>query len=168
MEIQNSTLADIDRIFELYRMAAGYMKERFHVHFPEFSRTMVETEIQEQRQWKMLINGELACIWATTFQDPQIWEEKDKDPSVYIHRITTVPAFRGQQLVKKIVDWSVSYARSHNRKYVRLDTVGENTRLIEHYQQCGFNFLGMVTLQDTTGLPDHYQLDKVSLFELPV
>lgn len=47
MEIQNSTLSDIDTIFDLYRMAALYMKERFWVHFPEFDRNMVIKEIEE-------------------------------------------------------------------------------------------------------------------------
>ncbi|SKA19202.1 GNAT family N-acetyltransferase [Sediminibacterium ginsengisoli] len=166
MEIHNSTLQDIEVIFELYRMASKYMKERFYVSFPEFDRKMVEQEIAEGRQWKMLIDGELACIWATTWNDPQIWEEKDAEPSVYIHRITTVPAFRGRHLVKEIVQWAKEYARVNNRKYVRLDTVGENRKLIEHYQESGFRFLGMVQLKDVNGLPDHYKLDKVSLFEL--
>lgn len=161
-------MADIETIFGLYRMAAQYMKERFPVHFPEFDRQLVIREIEEGRQWKMMIDGELACIWAITWNDPQIWEEKDKEPSIYIHRITTVPAFRGRQLVKEIVNWAKQYAKEQEKKYVRLDTVGENQKLIQHYQQCGFNFLGMVQLKDTTGLPAHYQLDKVSLFELEV
>lgn len=168
MEILNSTIADIDKIFDLYRMAAQYMKERFPVHFPEFNRNMVIKEIEEGRQWKMLIDGELACIWAITWSDTQIWEEKDADPSIYIHRITTVPAFRGRHLVKEIVQWAKQYAKEHGKAYVRLDTVGENQKLIQHYEESGFTFLGMVQLKDTRGLPDHYQLDKVSLFELKV
>ncbi len=168
MEILNSTIADIDKIFDLYRMAAQYMKERFPVHFPEFNRNMVIKEIEGGRQWKMLIDGELACIWAITWSDPQIWEEKDADPSIYIHRITTVPAFRGRHLVKEIVQWAKQYAKEHGKAYVRLDTVGENQKLIQHYEESGFTFLGMVQLKDTRGLPDHYQLDKVSLFELKV
>ena len=168
MEILNSTIADIDKIFDLYRMAAQYMKERFPVHFPEFNRNMVIKEIEEARQWKMLMDGELACIWAITWSDPQIWEEKDADPSIYIHRITTVPVFRGRHLVKEIVQWAKQYAKEHGKVYVRLDTVGENQKLIQHYEESGFTFLGMVQLKDTRGLPDHYQLDKVSLFELKV
>jgi len=168
MDIQNSTIADIDTIFGLYRMAALYMKERFWVHFPEFDRNMVIKEIEEGRQWKMMIDGELACIWAITFNDPDIWEEKDVDPSIYIHRITTVPAFRGRHLVKEIVNWAKLYAKEQGRKYVRLDTVGENQKLIQHYQESGFRFLGLVELKDTSTLPDHYKLDKVSLFELEV
>ncbi|MHB8929251.1 MAG: hypothetical protein ACYC5R_01500 [Melioribacteraceae bacterium] len=51
----------------------------------------------------MLINGGIACVWAMTFNDPQIWEERNKDPSVYLHRIATNPNFRGQNLVGEIV-----------------------------------------------------------------
>lgn len=168
MEIRKSTIEDIETIFDLYRMAAKYMKERFYVHFPEFDRNMVEQEIAEGRQWQLRIDGELACIWAITWSDPQIWEDRNADPAMYIHRITTVPAFRGKHLVKELVQWAKIYAKENGKQYVRLDTVGENKRLIQHYQDSGFNFLGLVQLKTTEGLPDHYKLDKVSLFELAV
>ena len=80
MEIQNSTIDDLEFIFDLYRSATAYQKERFISHWPEFDRDMVINEIAEKRQWKMIIDSEVVCIWATTFSDPLIWEDKDKDP----------------------------------------------------------------------------------------
>jgi len=168
MEIQNSSIEDLDLILDLYRSATEYMKERFIVSWPDFDRGMVENEILENRQWKMIIDGEVVCIWATTFSDPLIWEHKEKDPSVYIHRIATHPSFRGKGLVKQIVAWSKNYATQHNKKFVRLDTVGENHKLIEHYTTCGFDFLGLFQLNNTEGLPQHYHHAMVSLFELKV
>jgi ribosomal protein S18 acetylase RimI-like enzyme len=97
-----------------------------------------------------------------------IWERKDIDPSVYIHRITTNPNFRGKGLVKKIVEWSKNYATQHGKNFVRMDTVGENHKLIEHYTACGFKFLGLFQLTNTDGLPQHYHNAEVSLFELKV
>jgi hypothetical protein len=49
------------------------------------------------------MNNEIACVFATTFSDPLIWEKRDTDPSVYIHRIATNPNFRGNNLVAAIV-----------------------------------------------------------------
>ena len=125
-------------------------------------------EILDNKQWKMIIDGEVVCIWATTFSDPLIWEKKDIDPSVYIHRITTNPKFRGKGLVKKIVEWSKIYATENGKSFVRMDTVGENHKLIEHYTACGFDFLGLSQLTNTDELPDHYHNAVVSLFELKV
>jgi ribosomal protein S18 acetylase RimI-like enzyme len=142
------------------------MAGRSTVCWPEFERSMVETEIQENHQWKMLDNNKVACIWATTFTDPLIWEERNNDPSVYIHRIATTPYYRGKNLVLQIVEWAKAYAKANNKKYIRLDTVGDNKGLIKHYQHCGFNFLGLFKLKNTAGLPAHYENASVSLFEI--
>ena len=168
MKIVNSTPEDIEEIFRLYRIATTYMASRSTVSWPEFDRKMVEREISENHQWKMILNNQIACVWATTFSDPLIWDEKNQDPSVYIHRIATHPDSRGRNLVKSIVEWAKEFAKANNKKYIRLDTVGENLGLIKHYQHCGFNFLGLHKLKSTEGLPEHYENASVSLFELPV
>ena len=123
MEIQNSSIEDIDFILDLYKSATAYQKERFISHWPEFDREMVINEIVEKRQWKMIIDSEVVCIWATTFSDPLIWEDKNIDPSVYIHRITTNPKFRGKGLVKIIIQWSKNYATENGKNFVRRDTL---------------------------------------------
>lgn len=166
MEITNSTTDDIDEIFRLYIIATDFQKTRFTVHWPEFERSLVETEIAEKRQWKIVIDNKIACVWATTFNDPQIWEEKNNDPAIYIHRIATNPDFRGQNLVEHIVEWARQYAFENKKKFIRMDTVGNNSGLINYYSKCGFDFLGLSKLQNTEGLPAHYDNATVSLFQL--
>jgi ribosomal protein S18 acetylase RimI-like enzyme len=166
MTISNSTIDDIDEIFRLYRIATAYQKTKEAVAWPEFDRKLVEKEISENHQWKLHERDTIACVWATTFNDPQIWEERDADPSVYIHRIATNPEFRGQNLVGRIVSWARDFAVANNRKFIRLDTVGENQGLIKYYSSCGFQFLGLQKLMNTNGLPAHYDNASVSLFEL--
>ena len=168
MEISNSTINDIDEIFELYTIATNYQKARSAFSWPDFERVLIELEIAENRQWKMSIDDAIACIWATTFSDPLIWEEKNNDPAVYIHRISTNPSFRGRNLVLHIVEWAKLYAKNNERKSIRMDTVGENEKLIEHYKKCGFNFLGLSKLKNTVGLPAHYKNATVSLFEINI
>ncbi|MFP3835995.1 GNAT family N-acetyltransferase, partial [Chryseobacterium sp. SIMBA_028] len=85
--------------------------------------------------------------------------------AVYIHRIATNPDFRGQNLVQKIVEWGKQYALTNGKKFIRLDTVGDNPGLISYYTKCGFDFLGLSKLKDTAGLPAHYNNATVSLFE---
>lgn len=166
MDIQNSTTQDVEEIFRLYRIATAFQKEKFTVHWPEFSRALIETEIAENRQWKLLLDSQIACVWATTFSDPQIWEERNADPSLYIHRIATNPDFRGRHLVGEIVKWAKGFAKQNGKEYIRMDTVGNNPGLIGYYQKCGFDFLGLSILKNTTGLPAHYDKATVSLFQL--
>lgn len=166
MKVKNSIEEDITEIFRLYKIATDFQKTRFTGHWPEFERNLVETEIAESRQWKIVIDNKIACVWATTFNDPQIWEEKNNDPSIYIHRIATNPDFRGLNLVGQIVEWAKKYAFDNNKKFIRMDTVGDNPGLISYYSKCGFDFLGLLKLQITDGLPAHYKNATVSLFQI--
>lgn len=166
MQILNSTIADIDEIFRLYHLATEYQKTQFWFHWPPFDRTMVEIEIQENRQWKIIIDDQIACVWATTFDDPKIWGIKNEDPAIYIHRISTNPIFRGQNFVQTIVDWARIHAQQHQKTFIRMDTIAGNERLNAHYCKCGFDHIGLFKMEDSEGLPAHYHNATLSLFEI--
>lgn len=167
MHITNSTVTDIPEIFRLYDLATDYQKLTFPGNqWPKSDQKLITTEILENRQFKLLIEEKVACIWAITYSDPQIWEAKDVNDAIYIHRIATNPDFRGNNFVKVIVDWAKPFAKKQNKKFVRLDTCGENERLIKHYENCGFDFLGMHKLRDASELPLHYQNADVCFFEI--
>ncbi|MEM8965876.1 MAG: GNAT family N-acetyltransferase [Bacteroidota bacterium] len=167
MNIINSTEADIPDIFRLYRLATEFQQVKFPENqWPEFEHELVATEVAEQRQFKLLIDNQIACIWAIIYRDPQIWEEADNDPSVYIHRIATNPAFRGNNFVKIIVEWAKDFAKAQNKQYIRMDTCGYNEKLINYYSHCGFDFLGIKKLKNTSNLPAHYHNADVCFFEI--
>jgi len=168
MQIENSDLNDLHKIMEFYRIATAFMNSKNQVAWPEFPSELIETEIVEKRQWKILMDDEIACIWATTLNDELIWGEANNEPAVYIHRIATNPNFKGQNLVKKIVTWADQYCKDHQLKFIRMDTVGHNQGLINHYTKLGFDFLGMEKLENTNGLPDHYNAGDVCLFQREV
>jgi ribosomal protein S18 acetylase RimI-like enzyme len=167
MKIESCTTDDISEIFRLYRIASEYQRlKKTVVVWPEFEVQLVETEIAEGRQWKLIIDQKIACVWVITFSDEQIWEERNTDAAIYIHRIATNPNFRGKNFVSIIVEWAKEYAKSIGKDFVRLDTLGNNIKLIEHYTNAGFNFLGMFDLKNTDGLPDHYHNVPACLFEI--
>jgi ribosomal protein S18 acetylase RimI-like enzyme len=167
MEIENCSTKDIPEIFRLYRIASEYQKsKKTVVVWPEFERQLVETEVAENRQWKLTIGGEIACLWATTFSDEQIWEERNTDAAIYIHRIATNPGFRGKNFVSLIVEWAKAYAKTCGKDFLRLDTLGNNIKLIDHYTNAGFHFLGLFDLKNTRGLPAHYHNTPACLFEI--
>jgi hypothetical protein len=158
MKIENCKANDISEIFRLYKIASDYQRaKKTVVVWPEFERQMVETEIAEHRQWKIIIDNEIACVWATTFTDERIWEERNNNAAVYIHRITTNPNHRGKDFVSIITTWAKEHAKNNHKDFVRLDTLGNNVKLIQHYTNAGFDFLGLFDLKNTAGLPDHYQ-----------
>ena len=169
MNIENSNLTDISEIFRLYKLATDFQKLKFPENqWPVFDKELINKEVIENRQFKLIINNEIACVWAITFSDAQIWEEKENNSSIYIHRIATNPEFRGQNFVQKIVNWAKEYAIDKNKEYIRMDTCGKNDRLINHYKRCGFDFLGIKKLKNTSELPVHYHNADVCYFEINV
>ena len=71
--IESSTLNDLDHIFSLYDEAMRFQKaKKTVVVWPKFATSLVLQEINEERQWKLLIDGEIACVWSIAFSDPQI------------------------------------------------------------------------------------------------
>lgn len=167
MKITTSTLNDIPEIFRLYKLATDFQKVKFPDNqWPEFDKEFITTEVLENRQFKLLIDDKIACVWALTYSDPQIWEEKDNGSSIYIHRIATNPEFRGKNFVQAIVAWAKDFAAKENKQYIRMDTCGKNDKLINHYKRCGFDFLGMKKLKNTSDLPSHYHNADVCFFEI--
>ncbi len=167
MTIMNSNLDDIPEIFRLYQLARDFQKIQFPENlWPEFDQDFIATEVIENRQFKIVIDNKIACIWAITYNDADIWEEKENNDAIYIHRIATNPEFRGNNFVQMIADWSKDFARKENKKFLRMDTCGQNDRLINHYKNCGFEFLGMKKLKDSSGLQAHYHNADVCFFEI--
>lgn len=167
MKIINSTEEDIPEIFRLYKLATDFQKIKFPENqWPQFQEALISTEVSENRQFKLIIDDKIACIWAITYNDPQIWEEDDNEESIYIHRIATNPDFRGNNFVKTIVDWAIKFAQDHDKKFIRMDTCGKNQRLIDHYTHFGFQLLGTKKLKSSKGLPLHYQNADVYFFEI--
>ncbi len=167
MTICNSTLEDMSLIFKLYDQATAYQKTVFHKSWEGFDQTMVRAEINENRQWKIVIDGQIACIFALTFNDALFWKEKDKQPSIYIHRIVTDSAFRGVGFVTKIIEWAKIYCTENGKDFIRMDTWGDNPRLIEYYTKCGFDYVETIDLDNTQGLPVHYK-GTLALFEIKI
>ncbi|MCW5911544.1 MAG: GNAT family N-acetyltransferase [Cyclobacteriaceae bacterium] len=167
MIIRNCQLADVNDILMLYESARNLQTQKAMVVWPSFEASFIEKEIQQNRQWKLLVDNRIACNWAIAFEDKDIWGEKDKGDSIYIHRICNNPGLRGRRFIDNIVAWAKDYAKQHDKKFIRLDTLGNNTKLIQHYTSAGFTFLGMVELTNTQNLPGHYQKERnCCLFEI--
>src|SRR5688572_7387226 len=101
MKIDTCTIADVQEILSLYESARSLQTQKGMVVWPLFEKAFIEKEIIEHRQWKLVIDNIIACNWANTFEDKEIWEEKEKGDAIYIHRIATNPIFSGNGYIDK-------------------------------------------------------------------
>lgn len=168
MQILPSTLADFDRIFTLYDDVMAYQKTKFYRYWLGFNSEMTKKEIAETRHWKIMVNDTIVCVFSLTYNDPDIWFERDAEPSLYIHRIAVNPAFSGNGYVRNIITWAKQYAKQVGKKYIRIDTFGDNTKLINYYTSLGFTWLeNRAPLIHETS-PKHYVGVELALLEMPV
>ncbi|WP_298349612.1 N-acetyltransferase [Runella sp.] len=168
MQIINSTLQDLSAIMSLYDEAIAHQKAVSDLVWKGFDEEVVVNEINENRQWKIMMENEIACVFMTAYNDPAIWDEKDRDSAIYVHRIVTNPTFRGKGFVQIITDWAMDYARSNNIDFVRLDTWQDNAKLHQIYQKAGFTYVGIKSITPTKDLPKHYWGTKLGLFEIKI
>lgn len=164
--IRNTTLDDIDEVFSLYDLATAYQRTVFNKGWRGFERSQVQREIEEGRHYVIMQNGEMASTFLITLNDPIIWQEADADSAIYLHRIATNPAFRGNNYVQKIVEWAKAYAARNGQQFVRLDTHSGNEKINAYYISCGFTYKGIRAIEWTPDLPEHYKDGSLSLFEM--
>lgn len=164
-QIINSSINDLKIIFQLFDSAIQYQKEKGYELWPQFSRQLIETEINEDRHWKIIDDNKIVCIFSVQYNDSVIWGEKDNDDAVYLHRITIAPSFKGKEMMRVIKSWAEHHAKEKNKKFLRMDTWGNNENLRNYYIKCCFNYIGQQYLKAVDGLPEHYGGSVLSLFE---
>jgi RimJ/RimL family protein N-acetyltransferase len=167
MKFEIALNLDITQIYELYDMATAFQKSVFEKQWEGFEQSLIEKEIKENRLWKMCIDGQIVCVFSINFNDHLFWGEKDNEPSIYIHRIALNNNFRGQSIMIKIIEWAKKYCKENGKQFIRMDTWGENTKLIDYYKKCGFEHINTIDLDNTNGLPAHYK-GKLALFEMKI
>lgn len=163
-----SQLQDLDQIFELFDQAILYQQKNGYNLWPRFERRFIENEINEKRHWKILHENSLVAVFSVLYSDPVIWAERDKEPSVYLHRIAVNPVFKGNKVMEVIKRWALEHARVNHKKYLRMDTWGTNETLKNYYIHCGFNYIGQQYIKNPDGEDMHYGGPVLSLFELAV
>ncbi|WP_158799500.1 GNAT family N-acetyltransferase [Pedobacter sp. L105] len=168
LQFIKSTTEDIDAIFGFYDDAIAFQKTVFKTHWKGFERSLIEREVAEGRQWKIIKDGRIACIFAVEFSDPLIWKEKNGDPSIYLHRIVSHSSFRGNNFMLAIVKWAKDFAKANSLQFIRMDTWGDNPQLINYYVKSGFRHVGFTTPERSPDLPKHYEGIDLALFELTV
>ena len=158
---------DVPAIRELFGAAIDYQKQKFGKHWHGINEAELVKEIAGQLHWKIMEEDRIAAFFSIAFTDALIWEERDADPAIYLHRIVTNPAFRGRRYVNAITGWAEAYGREAGKAFIRLDTDRDNTRLNAYYQECGYQFCGIKIFHDhdNPAIPKHYFGSGLSLYE---
>ena len=73
----------------------------------------------------------------------QRYTQPGEPDAFYIHRFAVDPAYAGQGLGRKLLDWiSAETVKNHGDVLLRLDCWTGNTRLRRYYAEAGYKYLG--------------------------
>lgn len=164
-EVRNTELADLPLIYELFEHSIQYQEKHGYPVWKNYDRNAIVRDIEEQNQYKVIVNGKAAIVFSVCYTDKVIWRELEQGDSVYLHRIVVNPAFKGQKLFGTILEWCIGHCQSMGLRNIRMDTWAANPTIINYYQGFGFRFVENFTTPDSEELPVHNRNLALTLLE---
>ena len=134
----------------------------------DYDKNVLIEDIQLSRQYKILIDDQIACIFSVYYSDELFWREKEKNEAVYLHRIGVNPNYKGQKQFQWILDWAIQHAKEKGRRFIRLDTWANNPNIIAYYQSFGFKWIEDYTTPAAEELPASHRNLSLALLEMEI
>jgi GNAT superfamily N-acetyltransferase len=151
---------------DFYAAALAYQSSHRLQVWPAYPEKAINDEIKNGIHFSVFLpDGTLAGFFSLFLNDAEIWPDKEKGDAVYIHRMCVNPACKGNRLAARVLTWAQEHAAGCGRKYVRMDTWGDNPRLISYYVACGFRPAGNRQMGQVRNISPHYQNAWLALFE---
>jgi len=166
MKIHRSTSSDNDTFCDFWNAALSYQKSKQLPLWPSYPERQIRGEIQAGLHFSVFMpDGILAGYFSLALSDKLIWGEKERGDAIYIHRMCVNPDRKGNNLTTAVLAWAYGYALGSGRKFIRMDTWGDNQRLVNYYITCGFQHIENRRLGSVPDLPPHYSNANLALFE---
>jgi ribosomal protein S18 acetylase RimI-like enzyme len=165
-KIVNTTMVDLDSVIWLFEQAMELQGKNGYKVWEEIDKTALQKDIQEGLQYKIIKGDDILCIFSIQLNDPLIWQDRDQNDAIYLHRIVTNPNFKGQKQFQNVLNWAKQFVQQNNLKFVRMDTWADNRKIIDYYKSFGFEFIGNYKTTNATELPIQNRNLNVALLEM--
>lgn len=140
-------------------------KERIILYGMTLIKDVLINDIVNKQQYKIIIDKEIACVFSVCKSDPLIWREKEKGDAIYLHRIVVNPKYKGYKQFKKILNWSIDFAKRKKIRFIRMDTWAHNSNILDYYKSYGFKFSENFKTSDSSELTIQNRNIEVALLE---
>ena len=166
MKIQPSTAASENKFREFWSAAIAYQVAKQLPLWSPYPEQKIKDEIQAGLHFSVFTPDDvMAGFFSLALSDALIWGEKERGDAIYIHRMCVNPDRKGSNLTTTVLSWAYGYAAGAGRKFIRMDTWGDNQRLVNYYIACGFRHIGNRQLGASPELPSHYNNISLAYFE---
>ncbi len=166
MKIYRSSSSSNEMFRDFWNAALTYQESRQLPLWPAYPEQKIKDEIHAGLHFTLVMADHVpAGYFSIALTDKLIWGENERGDAIYIHRICVNPDRKGNNMTTHILSWAYGYALAAKRKFIRMDTWGDNQRLVNYYIGCGFQHVGNRRLGSVPDLPPHYSNANLALFE---
>jgi GNAT superfamily N-acetyltransferase len=167
-QVLHTDIRDLPDIFEMFAHSILYQEKNGYPSWRNYDRSAIIKDIENKHQFKVILDNEIAIVFSIRYDDKIIWRTRDNGESIYLHRIVVNPAFKGQKLFGRILDWALRHCKEKGLTTIRMDTWADNPTIIEYYQRFGFRIIENFTTPDTVELPVHNRNLRLTLLEYAI
>lgn len=167
-KIVRTTPEDLNFVFWLYEEAMKYQYAKGYNVWKGYDKEVLASEMNAGLQHKLILDEKIAMVFSAIYSDKLLWQDLDHDDAVYVHRLVVNPESRGQGLFKHVFEWLIADAQSKGRKYLRLDTWGDNPKMIAYYESFGYKFIKNHSSGDDQDLPSPHRNMYFALMEYEI
>lgn len=167
-QILHTAFTDTETVYWLFDEAIAYQQQKKYPVWNGYDKEVLRRDIENLLQYKIVMEGQIACIFSICYTDKLIWRERERGDALYLHRIVVNPHFKGQKHIAKIVEWAKHYARSRGLLYLRMDTWADNPSIINYYKSFGFEFVENFTTPNAPELPSQHRNLALALLEMQI
>jgi len=165
INIINTIEEDLEFIYTLFEDAIVYQVKNGYPDWKDYSKDSLKEDIRLKRQYKIMINNDIACVFTICLVDKIVWQEREKQDAIYLHRIVVNKNYKGQRLVGHILKFASEFSLKIGRQKIRIDTWANNTTIIKYYESFGFEIIDHSFNPDVPELPIQMRGNKVVLME---
>ncbi len=157
IRIEDVRPEDLPLVHWIYEEAILYHKRMRYNVWKGYDKEVLALETRNGLLHKLLVNDEIALVFSAIYSDKLLWGDRDQDDAVYVHRLAVNPEFRGKRLFVYVFDWLLKEAKQKGRKYLRLDTWGDNPKMIAYYESFGYQSFNYHKSGDDPDLPSPHR-----------
>ena len=166
--VTNTQLSDLPFIYWLFDEAIAYQQRNNYPVWPDYDKAVLKRDIENQRQFKVMIGDTLVGIFSICYTDKIVWRERDNGQAVYLHRIVVNPQQKGKKLFGNVLAWARQHAEEKGLTHIRMDTWADNPTIIAYYQRFGFRIVDYYTTPDSEALPVQQRGNDIVLLEYKI
>lgn len=139
MEARQAASGDVATVCSILQDAANWLDEIGQPLWRagKLSEETIQADVTAGYYYLFEVEAVPAGTLKFQLRDDLFWPDLPPSEAAFIHRLAIRRAFSGGELSAAMVRWAIAQARSHDRRYLRLDCEASRPKLRAFYERMG-------------------------------